>query len=927
MSKDEIQKRLLENVGGKPNNSVGFDFIIAIPPNETEGFAFSSRLEIYVASQEETEVDLIFAGVKIETFTVKPFVVKTIKLDPKKAEIRISEKALDNTYQLKSHKAPISAYVLNSKSMTTDGFMALPNNALGTEYIHCSYWENGESKNNYYKSGFIVIATENGTSVNLSLKSAQGVTYGKTDKGRTPGEIWKVLLQKGQCYRVCTDAGTVGEFDISGTRITADKPIGLVSYHERATIPRLMGSSRNYLVEMIPPTNTWGMEYYSVELKRQAGGGDLFRIICKEAQTNWRATWFDIKTKLQIGSDKGLLAEAGDFVEIVDAAQGRPYSSFKSVNGSSKFSADKPIQVFQYAFSSGWDGATNYDPFYVTLCPMENYLNNTFFQIPSNNDFSDNNLNLFVIGDTINSKNNLDILNSILLIRSLGVDYDTIRVYNKYPELIYNKIPGTKIYFCTIPLLPGAYQLSANSNLGGFIYGFSTADAYGWPLSSSNSVCNQKDVVPPAISHSKDACGNNKIRFTENYNYVPSANPNNFLQNDFGVIEAPLFMNSTSNARFEFSESPGSIFPIGQIITDYSFYVKPIDYQSDMYAIVQIKDRTGNMAYDTVEYIAPTIKTSKENINFGNNVRLHSYPEQIITITNPGINDVTIKSIFLKIKEYLNKPSQFEISSGGLPINSTNPVTLKPGDSREITVKFDAKIDNIIQKDTLVIKTECVEFAVPIQAKAVIPIIKVDDCKFGSVNVNASKSSGSAISIKNNGTDTLKITGIKNLNPNQPFLTNVGNTTVIFPIRLAPDGKTTIVDFGNFAPKDSGSFKTEIVFSSNADENTGDSVSVWEGIGVPNVGVNEADPASGIKISPNPIIQGKFTLEYSLENLGEITGIEILDESGKSVKKLNELVKVGNRIVLNVPELSNGAYFLKLKTGNSDIMKKIVLEK
>ena len=90
----------------------------------------------------------------------------------------------------------------------------------------------------------------------------------------------------------------------------------------------------------------------------------------------------------------------------------------------------------------------------------------------------------------------------------------------------------------------------------------------------------------------------------------------------------------------------------------------------------------------------------------------------------------------------------------------------------------------------------------------------------------------------------------------------------------------------------------------------------------PNAIKNNAS-ATKLNIYPNPS-NGKFVLEYSSLEKNQKTNVEVYNMIGKKVFSQNDLP--ANQTTLDLSTLSSGVYFLNLKTENSSVTKKIVIQ-
>jgi len=218
------------------NSAQGRDFFVAIPPNEDDRQPYGNTgelaLEIYVTSSKNCTVSLEIPGIgKKITKKVTAFMITTFSSVQQEIsfglEVRTSEKVLDDKGIWLHADQPISVYVLNHRNVTADGYLAIPISACGTDYIHLAYYDLMETNagGEYRGGGFLICAGEDNTKVNIQLKGVGG-TLAKTLGGHKIGDSWSVTLSKSQVYCVMGDGTTRGQFDISGSRVTTNKPVG-----------------------------------------------------------------------------------------------------------------------------------------------------------------------------------------------------------------------------------------------------------------------------------------------------------------------------------------------------------------------------------------------------------------------------------------------------------------------------------------------------------------------------------------------------------------------------------------------------------------------------------------------------------------------------------------------------------------------------
>ncbi|MBP6510048.1 MAG: T9SS type A sorting domain-containing protein [Candidatus Kapabacteria bacterium] len=594
----EVAKALLS-----VNTTLGKDFWIAIPPNEVNPFP-TNELEVYVASAFDTEITVFDAsGDKYYKRQVKANEIRTLSDSRGETnwtwEIREYEQPVRKGVRITS-KEPICVYVINSKTTTSDGYLAVPVSAWNTSYLHCSYYDFREAR--AWAGGFVVLAAEDNTVVTIALRGT-GELDAKTAGGRSIGSpSFDVVLNAGEVYMVKGDATTRGVFDLTGSAITADKPIGLLSFHERTTMPNLLvnGNGRNHLVEMMYPTSSWGKKYSTIEFNREhlngQGRGDVFRVIASEPNTRWSFKYCDLTTKEVIGIGGGVLARAGDFADL--SQEGAPRHL---PNGYSVWSADKPIQVMQYSCSSSWDGDPILDPFMIRLTPVDQFVTGTFFEFPTSAKWGKHRLNVIAKVDT-SSPTYLDDLKSLQI--------DGIPVH-QYPDplasrIIQNTI-GDGYHWASVDFGPSAaaHTISGNGNVtfGGYIYGYGQFDAYGWPLGGSTKEMGSIDTMPPIISRGTELPTSYSFAVTELRNGGSTSGGTSQIEKGLAVIDTVA---GAGSFNFRLVGPDPKTMHRYYRLTSAQYKWEVIDPTKDARCVYFAQDWADNRVVDSVTYRTTT---------------------------------------------------------------------------------------------------------------------------------------------------------------------------------------------------------------------------------------------------------------------------------------------------------------------------------
>lgn len=589
------------------NVAEGTEFFVAIPPNELNPFP-TNTLAIYICSAFDTKVEVEdYSTGQIASYQVAKNVVR--KLTDANGgtswnwELRESEQVLLNGIGIRSAK-PISVYVLNSKQTSSDGYMAIPTSAWGKEYIHVGYYDFRETRP--WAGGFVVVAKEDNTMLSIDLKGV-GTSLAKTADGRTinTGVPISVTLNTGEVYLVKGDGATRGVFDLTGTKITATRPIGVISFHERTTMPNMLvnGNGRNHLVEMLTPISAWGKTFTSLELPRESvngqGKGDVFRVVAGDSNTNWTLKYYDEVTGQLLGQSGGTLVIAGDFADI-----GNVSSPSQITNGFAVWETTKPVCIMQYSCSSSFDGDPNLDPFMISVQPLESYTKDLTFCVASESAFNHHRVSIVVsvlpgVQDTIAA------LNSIQLD---GVPLATHK--NAFaPKLLKTKMPNG-MYWARIGISGAEVGHAITSNdsvvVGGYVFGYGAFDAYGWSIGGKSTPPVTVDTLAPLIVRTKGECGTWSMEATELRNIPdpPLAITADTNQVETGIAKIDTVSgSSTDNYILELITS--QTFPENPVYTRFQYRWTVVDNLKDARAEYFVEDFAGNRVLDTLVYDAP----------------------------------------------------------------------------------------------------------------------------------------------------------------------------------------------------------------------------------------------------------------------------------------------------------------------------------
>lgn len=802
------------------NGAQGREFYIAIAPNEILPYP-TQGLELYVTSAFDTQVEVTdFSGNRKYKKKIVAGEITTLSdangLTNWTWEVREFDRVTKKAIRLKADK-PISVYEINSKLYSSDGYLAIPTASWGTEYIVTSYYDFREIDN--WASGWIVIAKEDGTVLDILLRGT-GELDADAEGGRklNTGSTYQITMEQGDVYYMKGTGQTRGVWDMSGTLIRSNKPVGLISSHERTTMPNLLvnGNGRNHLVEMTPPTSTWGKKYVTVEYTREntngVGRGDVFRVFALQDQTRFTLKYYDKVTKKLAGQGGGFLSKAGDFYDLIQAQ-----APAAITYGFSVWEADKPIFVMQYSNSSNWDGDPVLDPFMINVIPEEQFITSTIFQQPTISVFEKHRLNLIVWADTADP-NYIDNLKSL--------EIDSIPVWRHpqtvLPSLLFNRMPGMNLHWAAVDFGTNAksHRITTNGKVkfGGYIYGYGSFDAYGWPAASGFRPVGILDTMPPLLK-ADSLCGDFTYRATELRNIPdpPVAEPVDTDQVETGVAVIDTVPGSNSyNYRLVLVTSQDMPRDPSWKVFDFRWEV--IDKSKDAYAEFFVQDWADNFTYDTIRYFADKLLFTPNPLKFGK-IRLGANKQLDLKVTNMSDGPVDLTEAKLQVGTYF--------TIGQFPIPPIQ--TLQPGASWIFKIVYDGRretsdVTKDFDLDSLIIKTSCSQFRIGLEGVAAIPRIQVADFNAGTVGVGEERCKAGGLKIQNPGSDTLVVSSMAGY-AGQNFTVSTPTVPPI-PFRIPPKGEVLLEKIC-YQRNSVGVDSIDVTFGNNGEGP--DSISIWEG--------------------------------------------------------------------------------------------------
>ena len=243
---------------------------------------------------------------------------------------------------------------------SNDAYLALPiiSRPTGASYEYIVASMQGDSGTNAQAkdSVALIIGTENDTTLILNPSAPISHPYAPAETNKiffpgAPVRYRTINIQKFQTFYLQIRGG-----DISGTRITSDKPISVFSGHECANVP-INNQPCDILIEQNTPIDTWGTEVVTIPLKTRSG--DLIRVFASQDGTTVDVIRTDISSGM-VTSNPSFRLNANQFKELL-------------IEDFSLIQSNNPIAVFQFSRSFTADDVLVSDPFMLLVPPCEQY--------------------------------------------------------------------------------------------------------------------------------------------------------------------------------------------------------------------------------------------------------------------------------------------------------------------------------------------------------------------------------------------------------------------------------------------------------------------------------------------------------------------------------------------------------------------------
>lgn len=423
--------------------SDGTDFYLTLPdhicssdPNSCINGTVNNRL--IIAAATATTGDITYNGVTTP-YSVSAGGSTSINLDA--SVVLTSNETVESKGIHVTALAPVSVHVISENSSSADGYLALPTVGLGTQYRVMSY-----ASSRYYGSEFAIVATQDNTTVTITPTAA--------GSSKPAGTAFNVVMNIGQTFQLQNTAAA----DMTGTLISADKPVGVFGGHRCADLPNGTGYC-DYLVEQLPDTSVWGNTFQTTLFSGRTRY--TVRILASLDGTTI--------TSNPAGLVPGTL-NAGQYVDLI-------------LSSPAEFSANNPVLLAQFINGYEDDAAKKGDPSMVLITPSEMGITRSTFGVHGLTNTS---------GPLMNIVTETSALASLILD---GSPVDATQFAPVNSGSIYSK--------ATLPVAAGSHVLSGSVPFSAMVYDFGislNAVSYAYPVSTMLSLPVVAAAPSPAPS-------------------------------------------------------------------------------------------------------------------------------------------------------------------------------------------------------------------------------------------------------------------------------------------------------------------------------------------------------------------------------------------------------------------------------------------
>lgn len=376
--------------------------------------------------------------------------------------VRQTAAVVSDTLHITSERI-VCVHALEQLRQGTDGFLALPTNSLGREYVIGSVEGTvGGGLEPIMVSQFVVVGTQDGTDVTITpaydLAAGPATPHTNVEPAGVP---FVVQLDEGEVIQLrAFSAATPGPgdtyYDLTGSTVSATAPVAVLGGHQCAFVP-LGIAACNTQVEQLPALETAGTEFLVTPFAVR-DSGYIVRVVAATTPTEVRVD----------GTLEATLAR-GEFY-VLDEASSVPHA----------VTTTEPALVVQFA--KGLDAepgplpSTSGDPVMLVVVPAEQFDNGaTVSAIPDHE---------YTRFDGTEVVTEVWAFDNYLNLTVPTADVGGVLVDDAVVSAPFNVISGTTWSYAQVAVTAGPHRVthsSPSTRIGVTAYGWADYDGYAYP--------------------------------------------------------------------------------------------------------------------------------------------------------------------------------------------------------------------------------------------------------------------------------------------------------------------------------------------------------------------------------------------------------------------------------------------------------------
>ena len=203
-------------------------------------------------------------------------------------------------------------------------------------------------------SAIVIVTTERDTELSISLTQRVAITAQDLLQ-QVPEGMFDVGVPATVRFPDAAQTLYIASVDdLTGSRITSNKPIAFISGHECGTLPDNFQYC-DQLIEQVPPTATWGRRFITCPIEGR-DVFDVFKLIASRDSSVINVSCTDDRPP------QVFLLQKGEFTSFNVSSSTHCYVS-----------SSRPVLLVQFSIVSSVDRVFNGDPFMVIIPPVEQY--------------------------------------------------------------------------------------------------------------------------------------------------------------------------------------------------------------------------------------------------------------------------------------------------------------------------------------------------------------------------------------------------------------------------------------------------------------------------------------------------------------------------------------------------------------------------